>query len=124
MIASLKSRKMIDFPSSNFSKKQFNSQKHAYHAQLDAFSLVREDNENVRHYDLNDKTFVQQGWYNEYPSTINLKCNDIFTRGLPKKVKDFANKRQGKLNSSSLELSIPFHSLVNLVNSEDITLKK
>ena len=59
-----------------------------------------------------------------YPSTINLKCNENFTRGLPKKLKDFANKRQVKHISSSLEPSIPFHSLVNMVDSEDITLKK
>ena len=61
---------------------------------------------------------------NIHPSTINLKCNEIFTRGLPKKLKDFANKRQVKHISSSLEPSIPFHSLVNMVDSEDITLEK
>ena len=38
--------------------------------------------------------------------------------------KDFANKRQVKHISSSLEPSIPFHSLVNTVDSEDITLEK
>ena len=41
-----------------------------------------------------------------------------------KKLKDFANKRQVKHISSSLEPSIPFHSLVNMVDSEDITLEK
>ena len=71
------------------------------------------------------ETLVKQGWYNEYPSTINLKCNTIFTRGLPKKVKDFAKKRQVKHISSSMEPSISFHSpLVNMVDSEDITLEK
>ena len=105
-------------------KKLFYSQKHAYHAQIEALSLVKKDNENVRHFALKVETLVKQGWYNEYPSTINLKCNEIFTRGLPKKLKDFANKRQVKHISSSLEPSIPFHSLVNLVDSEDITLEK
>ena len=105
-------------------KKQFYSQKHAYHAQIEALSLVKKDNENVRHFALKVKTLVKQGWYNEYPSTINLKCNEIFTRGLPKKLKDFANKRQVKHISSSLEPSILFHSLVNMVDSEDITLEK
>ena len=105
-------------------KKQFYSQKHAYHAQIEALSLVKKDNENVRHFALKVETLVKQGWYNEYPSTINLKCNEIFTRGLPKKLKDFANKRQVKHVSSSLEPSIPFHSLVNMVDSEDITLEK
>ena len=105
-------------------KKQFYSQKHAYHAQIEALSLLKKDNENVRHFALKVETLVKQGWYNEYPSTINLKCNEIFTRGLPKKLKNFANKRQVKHISSSLEPSIPFHSLVNMVDSEDITLEK
>ena len=105
-------------------KKQFCSQKHAYHAQIEALSLLKKDNENVRHFALKLETLVKQGWYNEYPSTINLKCNEMFTRGLPKKLKDFANKRQVKQISSSLEPSIPFHSLVNMVDSEDITLEK
>ena len=105
-------------------KKQFYSQKHAYHAQIEAVSLLKKDNENVRHFALKVETLVKQGWYNEYPSTINLKCNEIFTRGLPKKLKDFANKRQVKHISSSLEPSILFHSLVNMVDSEDITLEK
>ena len=105
-------------------KKQFYSQKHAYHAQIEALSLVKKDNENVRHYALKVGTLVKQGWYIEYPSTFNLKCNEIFTRVLPKKLKDFANKRQVKHISSSLKPSIPFHTLVNMVDSEDITLEK
>ena len=105
-------------------KKQFYSQKHAYHAQIEALTLLKKDNENARHFALKVETLVKQGWYNEYPSAINLKCNEIFTRGLPKKLKDFANKRQVKHFSSSLEPSIPFHSLVNMVDSEDITLEK
>ena len=105
-------------------KKQFYSQKHAYHVQIEALSLVKKDNENVRHFALKVETLVKQGWYNEYPSMINLKCNEIFTRGLPRKLKDFANKRQVKHISSSLEPSIPFHALVNMVDSEDITLEK
>ena len=35
---------------------------------------------------------VEKGWCNENASTINLKCNEIVTRGLPKNLKDFANK--------------------------------
>ena len=36
-------------------------------------------------------------------------------KGLPKNVKDFANKRQVKHTSTVLEPSIPFHTLVNLL---------
>ena len=106
------------------SKKQFYSQKHANHAQIEALSLVKKDKENVRHYAPKVETLVKQSWYNEYPSTINHKCNAIFSRGLPGKLEDFANKRQFKHVSSFLEPSIPFHSLVNMVDSEDITLEK
>ena len=72
-------------------QKQFYSQKHAYHAQLEALSLVKKDekSENVKHYALKIETLVKRRWYNEDPSTINLKCNEMFTRGLPKKVKRF-----------------------------------
>ena len=90
-------------------RKQFYSQSHAYHAQIEALSLVKKDNENVRHYALKYETLVKQGWYNEYPSSINLKCKEVFNRGLPKKLKDFSNKRQvehfkfpGTFNSFSL----------------------
>ena len=39
---------------------------------------------------------------NANASTINLKCNEIFTKGLPKNLKDFANKRQVKHTSTVL----------------------
>ena len=105
-------------------KKQFSSQKHAYHAQIEALSLVKKDNENVRHYTLKVETLVKQGWYNEFPSTINLKCNEVITCRLPKKLKDFANKPQVKHISSFMEPSIPFLSLLIVVDFEDITLEK
>ena len=44
-----------------FFKKQFYSQKHAYHAQLEALSLVKKDYGNVRHYALKVETLVKQG---------------------------------------------------------------
>ena len=52
---------------------QFYSQKHAYHAQNEALSLIKKENENVRHYALKVETLVKQVWYNEYPSIVNLK---------------------------------------------------
>ena len=50
-----------------------------------------------------------------------LKCNEIFTRSLPKKLKNFSHKKQIKHTSTVLEPSIPFHTLVKLVDAEDIT---
>ena len=55
---------------------------------------------------------------------LNLKCNEIFTKRLPKNLKDFANKRQLNHTSTVLEPSIPFHTLVKLVDAEDIANNK
>ena len=106
------------------SKKQFSSQKNAYYAQVEALNLTKKDNETVRHFALKVQQLVEKGWCNENASTINLKCNEIFTKGLPKTLKDFANKRQVKHTSTVLEPSIPFHTLVKLVDAEDIANDK
>ena len=73
-------------------KKQFSSQKNAYYAQVEALNLTKKDNETVRHFALKVQQLVEKGWCNENASTINLKCNEIFTKGLPKSLKDFAKK--------------------------------
>ena len=53
-------------------KKQFSSQKNAYYAQIEAFSLVKKDNETVRHFALKVQQLVEKGWCNEKASAINL----------------------------------------------------
>ena len=105
-------------------KKQFSSQKNAYYAQFEAFNLTKKDNETVRHFALKVQQLVEKGWCNENASTINHKCNEIFTKGLPKNLKDFANKRQVKHTSTVLEPSFPYHTLVKLVDAEDIANHK
>ena len=105
-------------------KKQFSSQKTAYYAQVEAMSLMKKDNETVRHFALRVQQLVKTGWCNENAATIILKNNEIFTKGLPKKLKDFAHKRQVKHVSTLLEPSIPFHTLVRHVDSEDIANEK
>ena len=105
-------------------KKQFSSQKNAYYARVGALSLIKKDNETVRQFALRIQQLDEKGWCNENASTINLKCNEIFTKGLPKNFKDFANKRQVKHTSTILEPSIPFHTLVKLVDAEDIANDK
>ena len=107
-----------------FFKKQFSSRKTAYYAQVEAMSLMKKDNETVRHFAHRVQYIVKKGWCNESASTINLKNNEIFTKGLPKKVKDFAHRRQVKHVSTLLEPSIPFHTLVRHVDSEDIANEK
>ena len=105
-------------------KKQFSSQKNAYYAQVEALNLSEKENETVRHFALKVRQLVEKGWCNENASTINLKCNEIFTKGLPKNLKDFANKRHVKHTSTVLEPSIPFHTFVKLVDAEDIANDK
>ena len=85
---------------------------------------MKKDNETVRHFALRVQQLVEKGWCNENAATINLKNNEIFTKGLPKKLKDFAHKRQVKHVSTLLEPSIPFHTLVRHVDSEDIANEK
>ena len=87
-------------------------------------SLMEKDNETVRHFALRVQQLVKKGWCNEKAATINLKNNEIFTKGLPKKLKDFAHKRQVKHVSTLFEPSIPFHTLVRNVDSEDIANEK
>ena len=67
---------------------------------------------------------VEKGWCNDNAATINLKNNEIFTKGLPKKLKAFAHKSQVKHVSTLLEPSTPFHTLVRHVDSEDIANEK
>ena len=78
----------------------------------------------VRHFPLKVQQLVEKGWCNENASTINLKSNEIFTKGLPKNLKDLANKRQVKHTSTVSEPSILFHTLVKQVDAEDISNDK
>ena len=105
-------------------KNQFSSQKNAYYAQVEALNLSKKDNEAVRHFALKVQQLVEKGWCNENASTINLKCNEMFTKRPPKNLKNFANKRQVKHTSTVLEPSIPFHTLVKFVDAEDISNDK
>ena len=84
-------------------KKPFSSQKTAFYAQVEAMSLMKKDNETVRHFALRVQQLVGKGWCNESASTINLKNSAIFTKGLPNKLKDFAHRRQVKHVSTLLE---------------------
>ena len=54
---------------------------------------------------------VEKVWCNESAAFINLNCKNNFTRGLPKKMNDFAHKRQFKPTSTIMEPSLLFHSL-------------
>ena len=105
-------------------KKQFSSQRNAYYAQVEALHLSEKDNETVRHFALKIQQLVEKGLCNENAYSINLKCNEIFAKGVPKNLKDFANERQVKHTSTVLEPSILFHTLVKFVDPEDIANDK
>ena len=105
-------------------KEQFSAQKNAYYAQVETLNLTEKDNETVRHFALKVQQLVEKGWCNENASTINLKCNEIFTKGLPKNFEDFANIRKVKHTSIVFEPSFPLHTLVKLVDAEDMANDK
>ena len=93
-------------------KKEFSSQKTLHYAQVEAQALTKNETKYLRHYLLDVQQLVEKGWCYESAATINLKCNEIFTRSSPKNLKDFAHKRQVKHTSTLMESSIPFQSLV------------
>ena len=93
-------------------KKQFSSQKTAYYAQVEAMSFIKKHDKTVRLFALRVQQLVKKGLCNENAATTNLKNNEIFTKGLPKKLKVFAHKRRDKHVSTVLESSIQFHTLV------------
>ena len=51
---------------------------------MEAMSLMKKDNETVRHFALRVQQLVKKGWCNEKAATINLKNNEIFIKGLLK----------------------------------------
>ena len=55
-------------------------------------SLMKKDNETVRHFALRVQQLVKKGRCNENPATINLKNNEIFTKERPK-IKGFCTKK-------------------------------
>ena len=75
-------------------------------------------------YALELQQLVKNDWRNESAATINVKCNEIFTRILTKELKDFALKRQVKHTSIVIERSIPIHTLNKLVDAEQNTNEK
>ena len=65
-------------------KKQFSSQKTAYYAQVEAMSLMKKDNETVRHFALRVQQLVKKGWCNENAATINLKIMKSLPKDYPR----------------------------------------
>ena len=81
-------------------KKQLFSQKNEYYIQIEALTVVKTEIQTARHFALKVQQIVENVWCNENASTINLQCNEIFTRSLPKTVKDFAKSSETYFNCS------------------------
>ena len=62
-------------------RKQFSSQNNAYHAKVDTQVFFKNKTENVRQQVLEVPQLFENIWCNESAATINLKCNEISTRG-------------------------------------------
>ena len=77
---------------SKFSKNNSLHKRTTYYTQVEALNLSKKGNETVRHFALKVQQLVEKGWCNENASTINLKCNEIFTKGLPKNLKTLQTK--------------------------------
>ena len=60
--------------------KHFSSQKNAYSAQFEALTLVKKDDETVRHFALKAQQIVEKGWCNGNASTITSNCNDFIKK--------------------------------------------
>ena len=80
--------------------------------------------ENVRHYVLKVHQSNEKGWCNGTAATINLRCNEIFTPGSPKKLKGFAHKRRVKNTSTNVDVFTFLHTQVKIVDAEDHTIEK
>ena len=98
-------------------KKQFLSQKNACYAQDKIPNLVKKLNETGRHFAFKVQQLVENGWCNGNALTMNIKCTKIFAKSF-RNIEDVANKRQVKPTSTVLERSIPFSTLVELVDAE------
>ena len=61
-----------------------------------AMSLMKKDIETARHFALRVQQLVKKGWCNENAATVNPKNKEIFTKGLPKKVKGFCTQKTRK----------------------------
>ena len=105
-------------------KKHIYAKKTAYNAQVEARALTRNETETVRQNAPQVQQSIEKIWCSETAATNNVKCNGIFTRRLPKKLKDFAHKRQVVHTSTVMEPSIPILTLVELVEAEVIMNKK
>ena len=102
-------------------KKPISPQKTTNYPEVEAQVLARKGMENLLRFPLKVPPESEKGWRDEPAATINLKCTETFIRGLSKKLKDFALKRQIKQTTAETEPSIPFHTHVKHVDADYIT---
>ena len=115
---------MTGLPLYLFKKKLFSSHETALYAQKEAQFLSKKENDKVNFYALKPQQLIEKGWCIESAPTINLKCIETFTRGLPKNLENFAQKCQIKHTITVMEPSFHFIHRLNLLMLKILRLKK
>ena len=67
----------MEFLCTNIKKKTIFFLKNSFYAQVEAMSLMKKDNETVRHFALRVQQLVKKGWCNENAASIILKNSKI-----------------------------------------------
>ena len=105
-------------------KKHFSSRKTSYYAQVEAMSLMKNEDETVRHFAVRVQQLVKKGRCNESAATINLKNNEMFTKELPKKLKSFAHKKQDNMYQHYSNHQYRFTHLFGMLIPKTSLMKK
>ena len=102
-----------------FTKKHFTAQETAFCAQVEAQNLAKTKTKNVRFYDLIAQQTILKTWGNVSTATNNLKCNECFSRVLPRKTDGFCSKTASQIYIQRYRI---FHS-ISYTDFEDITFE-
>ena len=102
-------------------KKQFSSQKTAYYAQVEAMSLMKKDNETVRHFALRVQQLVKKGWCNENATSKIMKS---LQRDYPKNQKILPINDKLYMYQHYLNLQCQFTHLLDMSILKTLLTKK
>ena len=80
--------------------------------------------ENVLDFALKFQQLYKKGWCNESALPINLKCNEIFTTGLPKNWKTFLINGRSNIHLLLWNLSFHFKHWLNLLIVKILQMKR
>ena len=115
---------MIGLPLHLLSKNVFFLQKTAKYAPVEAQNSTTKKLKiyNIKLFKF--KKYLRKVSVIESAATINFNCNEIFTPGLSRKPKNYAQKWQVNSTSIVKEPCTPFHTLAKIASTEVIMTKK